>query len=118
MKKLHKYTSGQGPFFVLSESNTRPFKGQSLTEVIWQGMAVPGNKDIVKMNDLSFSMEEEEVPEEKPAEEKPAEEKPAEKKEEKKAFVGELDAIADEIQGQDPVVAYLIDRVADQLEGK
>ena len=51
MKKLHKYTSGQGPFFVLSESNTRPFKGQSLTEVIWQGMAVPGNKDIVKMND-------------------------------------------------------------------
>jgi hypothetical protein len=34
------------------------------------------------------------------------------------AVVQELDAIADEIQGQDPVVAYLIDRVSDKLEGK
>ena len=55
------------------------------------------------MGDLSFSKED--APEETPEEETT-----------KKALTEELDAIAEEIQEQNPVVAFLIDRVSDGLD--
>jgi hypothetical protein len=110
---IHKYVVDGHELFLVSEKASRISGILNVSPDDWHGRTSGASvSNAVKfINSLKFKKD---APEAEPEEES---------EEKKKAnnltpVVQELDAIADEIQGQDPVVAYLIDRISDQLEGK
>jgi len=111
---IHKYTVGDDVLYMIKGKAARPPKIPNLT---WRGRSTGSKVEnaVNFLNDLAFSQD---VPEEKPEVVEEVEEETPEKKETKKKAVQDLDTIAEELQKEVPVFAYLIDRVSDQLEGK
>jgi len=98
-KFIHKYKLDNGmAAYVPSEDSKRPFT--KLWSADWEGKGSGGAAAINQLEKLNFSKEEKE----------PALEPVM------ASITGKLDAMANEIQKEDPVIAKAIDKISDILE--
>ena len=105
---VHKYIDGGDTFYRVTKSSGKPAKTVTLSINDWKGKVSEHSGNVGRamefLKDAPWSVKEEKIEEE-------------EGKRTKKAHIAScLDEIANEIQGQDPVVAMAIDKISNVLE--
>jgi len=109
MAYLHITTVDGNP--IIMETSTQAVPGQiNISKASWDDAEVASGQLRKFWNQVKEKVEEKKAP--------AKEEESPETSKKTAAIIQELDALADEIQPQDPVVAYALDKISDHLEGK